>query len=288
MTNEIASLRDMVNQQKDLITDMKLTMRGILAQPSCKCTSRCNIQTPETKSESAMPQNLPPKTARNKQHNRPTSNRGNESTQTQRNQNRVDKNTLIIGDLIIRDIKDRGLKNTEVKCIRGRINHIKDSIVAEVSCSSFETVVLHVGTNNCHSDESFSNSIHQYEDLVSHIKTESPTTDIIISTVCPRVDDQRSQNRVNALNNGLKQIAKTHQCKVIDNDETFLLRNGSVVQSNLNRGGLHLSWTGTRLLLRNIESVHQVLKNPLRNGTTTGYKTRSDGRKTVQCNERQT
>ncbi|XP_071963312.1 uncharacterized protein [Antedon mediterranea] len=269
MTNDLGTLKTIVNQQKEMITELRLTVRSILVQPTCKCALNCNKEVASTtKATSNLSSNNNGSPSSTKRNDRPTSN------ESPSNENTANK-TLLIGDSIIRDIKERGLNNTKVECIRrGKIKDVKQSLADNTISKSFKSIILHVGTNYCASDETFSNSINEYDSLVKQIKTDSPQTKMVISTVCPRSDDTRNPERVNSLNCGLKKIANTYKCQIIDNDDTFMLRNGSAAKANTNKGGLHLSYHGTRLLLGNIEGVHKILKSPL--GSASSLKRTND------------
>lgn len=165
---------------------------------------------------------------------------------------------LIIGDSIIRDIHERGLNNTSVKCIRGgKVKDIKDELDSR-DIQEYSAVILHVGTNNCTSEDKYRDGVSQYRELVEGIKSREPATKLVLSTICPRDDSDRSQRRVVRFNKEIRKIAEDYSCEIVDNDANFIERDGPNT-AYLNSRGLHLSSKGTRKLLWNINNMHNII-----------------------------
>lgn len=173
--------------------------------------------------------------------------------------------TLIIGDSIIKDIHEAGLDNTTVQCLRGaRITDIEESL-QNMKPETFSTIIIHGGTNDCTTDDNIEVAAKSYTDMIDSIHESAPATTVYISTICPRTDNAKHQERVDKLNKNLKEIADKASCGVIDNDTNFRLRNDQPDSNSLNRSGLHLSKSGTRKLVKNLNAVHAILKKPVRN-----------------------
>ena len=168
--------------------------------------------------------------------------------------------TLLVGDSIIKGIQERGLQSTTVKCIRGaKVKNIKDNL-KDTDIKHYETIMVHVGTNDCSSDAEQKDATKEFKTMVEYIKTENPTTKIIISSVCPRADNADNNQRGRRLNDDLKSLARDELCSYVDNDGNFLRHNGTIDETNLNNYKLHLSSIGTRNLLGNLSGAHAILK----------------------------
>ena len=62
----------------------------------------------------------------------------------------------------------------------------------------------------------------------------------------------------------LKQTAAANaNCMVVDNDKVFVKDDGSIDKNAFKYRSIHLSKSGTKTLLRNINNCHQISKNPL-------------------------
>ncbi|XP_033095621.1 uncharacterized protein LOC117100157 [Anneissia japonica] len=172
------------------------------------------------------------------------------------------KRTLLIGDSIIKHINEKGLLNTKVKCIPGaKINDISKSIM-EAGPENFEAIVIHGGTNDCSLDDAhLQQATANFTSLIKEVKTKAPHTKLVISTVCPRADNEVFQHRVDQLNFHLKEVASTDEtkCAIADNDLSFKLSNNKCEMSTLNRSKLHLSNHGTKRLLNNINEIHEIV-----------------------------
>lgn len=168
--------------------------------------------------------------------------------------------TLLIGDSIIKDINEAGLENATVKCIRGAKT---SDIAAEIKTpETYEAVIIHSGTNDCTNDDDVQQAQTTFNNMIKDIRVKAPDTQILISTVCPRNDDDGiHQERVDRLNQHIKNVVgKTDKCEVIDNDGNFKLRNNDADEHALNGSKLHLSKQGTRKLLGNLNSKRKIVK----------------------------
>lgn len=168
------------------------------------------------------------------------------------------RQNLIIGDSIVRDIHERGLSNTSVKCIRGgKVKDIKDELDSR-DIQEYSAVIFHVGTNNCTTEDKYKDGVSQYRELVQGIKSHAPATKLVLSTICPRDDNARSQQRVVRFNKEIRKIAEDHSCEIVDNDVNFIDHDGPNT-AYLNSRGLHLSSKGTRTLLRNMNNKLNII-----------------------------
>jgi hypothetical protein len=162
--------------------------------------------------------------------------------------------TLLIGDSVIKDISEAGLEQTTVNCMRGaKIGDIASEIK---NPERYEAVIIHSGTNDCTDDQDMEPAKTEFEAMVNYIRKEAPTTNIFISTICPRTDEEgKHQSRVDNMNAHFKEIANnTELCEVIDNDSNFKMKNNEADENALNGSKLHLSKSGTKKLLRNMNA----------------------------------
>lgn len=165
--------------------------------------------------------------------------------------------TLLIGDSMIRDVNERGLIKTSVKCISGgKVRDIKEDLDKR-DFSDLDTLIVHVGTNNCSSDEDLQTGIRDFKAMLEDVHARAPTLNTIISSVCPRDDNSSKQERVLKLNAKLRNYANDNQMEYVDHDSTFLEDN-KIKRGLLTNRGLHLSKSGTRTLLGNLNRAHTM------------------------------
>jgi hypothetical protein len=172
--------------------------------------------------------------------------------------------TLLIGDSIIKDINEAGLENTKVECLRGaRIADIASEIT---DLRSYEAVIVHGGTNDCTEDKDIELAKNALKSMVDNIHDQAHHTQIYLSTIFPRTDEEgKHQNRVDNMNTYYREIAdKTEHCDIIDNDSNFKMRNNEADDNALNGSKLHLSKSGTRKLLRNLNAKRHIIKTTTR------------------------
>lgn len=168
---------------------------------------------------------------------------------------------LLIGDSMIRDIDARGLANTEVKSLSGaKVQHVRDCL-DRLDVQKYQSVIIHVATNECTSDTRLSNALDEYDEMIRDVQSRAPNTNIVVSTACPRTDDGgKHQARVDRMNIKIKDIASKRGCLLVDNDKNFTHGDKSADTSVINKRGLHLNKEGTKRLLKNIDTVSKVIK----------------------------
>lgn len=182
--------------------------------------------------------------------------------------------TLVIGDSMIKDIHENGLDKTKVKCIRGaRISTIEEQVLKE-NPKDYETVIIHVGTNDCSNNKDAENAAKCYDHMIKSVREAAPDTNVLISTVCPRTDNTAHQARVENLNADIKTIGNKYSCQIVDNDACMKMKNDEADCSSLNRSGLHLSKSGTRKLLRNINTSCSIIKKSQKSTSDTSVSQR--------------
>ncbi len=164
--------------------------------------------------------------------------------------------TLIIGDSMIKDINPRGLVSTDVHCMPGaKTLDIKEHLASQPTLP-YDTVIVHVGTN----DDDVEAAREAMKDTMTDITTKAPNATKVLSTACPRPDSDDNQTRIQNINDMIKETAaNTTNCVIVDNDETFY-KDGELDSNAYKYRSIHLSKTGTKTLLRNINACHRIIK----------------------------
>jgi lysophospholipase L1-like esterase len=163
------------------------------------------------------------------------------------------KTSLVIGDSLLRDIDQNKLQDTRVISLSG--GTLQDARrTLDQNSNVFDHIFLAIGTNDC-SRESFSEGtfIEAYKDLVQAAKQKvSDESKVCIVTIPPRMDSMSHQSNIELVNGCLASLADETNAKIINNDSTFKLADGSPNDAYLLSDQLHLSCNGTKRLVKNM------------------------------------
>lgn len=179
--------------------------------------------------------------------------------------------SLLLGDSLLRDVDQSKLKNTKViSKSGGKLSDLLKEL--ENTDSSFARIVVCGGTNDCSVEkgtefdvDKFSHDTKQIVDLATS-KVNNPL-DVVMYTIPPRLDETNYQHNIETANACIVSLAeksdesdnsadgKSNQFTVVNNNTCFKLSDGSVNDGYLCTDGLHLSWSGTRRLLKNASIV---------------------------------
>ena len=80
----------------------------------------------------------------------------------------------------------------------------------------------------------------------------APPYDVVVSSIPPRTDSTRAQQRVEELNSILQETSTTFGAQFISNDTSFRLADGLPNEGYLSADGLHLNYRGTNRLATNL------------------------------------
>lgn len=167
--------------------------------------------------------------------------------------NPIARDTLIIGDSILKGINIRGLDGTvRVKTLPGAqtgdiLQHLRSS-----DLSKYANVVLHVGGNDVASGKPHAALRANFKEITSYLRESSCST--YLCSICPRRDvDVRGANSI------IEEICQIDNVSFIDNYNSFVFGNGTMVRDNYLRDEIHLQARGTRVLLQNINSSVCIL-----------------------------
>ena len=165
------------------------------------------------------------------------------------------KNKLLIGSSIIQSVKPRGLLDTQVMTLRGaKILDVKRKMET-MDITQYESVILQVGSNNCQSSATPEDIVSNYDILLNYIHDMSPSTEIVISGLCPRMDCISTDIKLSRVNVLLQDLAYYYSLAFVDNECQFRTHNGKPNREFLVGDGLHLSQKGT---FRSSEHHQQV------------------------------
>ena len=107
-----------------------------------------------------------------------------------------------------------------------------------------DQLIIHVGTNSLRDSESPTACADEIIDLISWTKSASPETEVVLSSLTARTDEDRLANQVEEVNSILKKFCHRNQWKMI-------AHSNITAEQHLNRNGLHLNKTGTSRLASN-------------------------------------
>ena len=169
---------------------------------------------------------------------------GNEEQEkTQPEKKNTRKRVFIIGDSILNGISEYGLnKNHDVK-VRphsgATSQDIKDHIKPIIRRKP-DLIIIHAGTNDLTKG---CNTVDEMNEIIDAAKSDSPSTEVVISSLTTRRDSIGMTKKVKNLNRKLKDACDKHQIKMID--------NSNLDAECLSANNLHLNPRGNSLLARN-------------------------------------
>ena len=160
---------------------------------------------------------------------------------------------LVIGSSVLRDLDATTLQSTTIDCIRGgKIPDIHQRIKNKTN--KYSSVSIIVGGNDCAAAVDASpvdELLHNYKCLVDDAKSLSD--DIRVATILPRDDCQETTDRIDALNAGLVEMCASSGLALVNNDDSFKLKDGSINDGYFLRDGTHPTKCGTNRLAKNLK-----------------------------------
>lgn len=157
--------------------------------------------------------------------------------------------SLLLGDSILRDVDANRLPGTSVVYRGGAcINDARQQLMKDGR--QYDTVVLHVGTNDLPGCLEADDVISDYRELVEEAKTVA--NNVVLSSVCPRSDFPDLMDKLDAVNAGLLDLSDGLDCVFVDHNNHFRTRDGGINDAVLHDDGLHLSRYGTNKLISHL------------------------------------
>ena len=154
-----------------------------------------------------------------------------------------DKRTLVIGDSMVKNIDQQKIQRAAgdqsvVHSYSGaKVDQIMTKIKNGIMKDQFETVILHVGTNDL---------VHKDPELVATkmdrliTETKSKARKVAVSSVVKRYDGRVAASSITHFNNLVSNLCSQHNIVFLNNDH--------IGKSLLNRSDLHLNQSGDRAL----------------------------------------
>ena len=154
------------------------------------------------------------------------------------------KKVLVIGDSMVKHIdrvkieRAAGCQSVVHSYSGARVEQISSKIKEYWSeGEQYDTVLLHVGTNNLASEEP-EEVASKMDGLIKDLKDHAKK--IAISSVIKRYDNRVPASKITRFNNVVKNLCMKHNTIFLDNDH--------IDRSLLNRSNLHLNQQGDRVL----------------------------------------
>ena len=156
-------------------------------------------------------------------------------------------NVVIAGDSIIEHINAHKLSKADTKVrvssFPGCTTLDMDDYIKPILRRKPDKLILHVGTNSLKGRETSSRCAQEIKTLTETISKSLPYTELAISSLITRSDDETMKNKVCQVNTELKQLCQQKNWKFID--------NANITVNELNRSKIHLNKTGTKILATN-------------------------------------
>ena len=163
------------------------------------------------------------------------------------------KPTLLIGDSLIRNFDENKLENSLVRSMSGAtIGDVHDE--PSTDDKLYTKIFVCAGTNDCSKSEMDIEVVNENVSTllqVAQAKVAAPN-DVVVSSIPPRTDSTRAQQRVEELNSIIQETSITFGAKFISNDTSFRLADGLPNDGYLSADGLHLNYRGTNRLATNL------------------------------------
>ena len=156
-------------------------------------------------------------------------------------------NVVIAGDSMIKHINAHRLSkaNTKVRVstFPGSTTLDMNDYIKPILRKKPDKLILHIGTNSLKGRETPSHCAEEIKTLTETISKSLPHTELAISSLITRLDDESLTNKVSQVNIKLKQFCQQKNWKFID--------NANITLNELNRSKIHLYKTGTKTLASN-------------------------------------
>ena len=160
---------------------------------------------------------------------------------------------LVLTDSVLGYVDSRKLVNTDFTAVPGaKISNVKEMITNKHHGSSYDSITLHVATNDLNALEDatkLDDVIEEYKSLINETKTL--TERIIVSSVCPRLDT--TGELVQPFNAALEALCDDTECTFINNTSSFTLADGTPNDGYIWQKGPHLTRPGVNRLIQNLK-----------------------------------
>ena len=159
------------------------------------------------------------------------------------------RSTTILGDSLVKDIKSFKMKKALpsgdklfIKTFPGATTSDMDDYVKPTLKYKPNMIILNTGTNDLRSNKTAEEISDEIINLGLKVKTKE--TEVCISGIVSRNDDERLNEKGSKVNNLLNVKCARHDLAFLDNSNIL-------PRKHLNASGLHLNFRGTLLLANN-------------------------------------
>ena len=214
-----------------------------------KTTSKGRPTHHRNRKESNMdPRNTADTNKRTHHRNRKESNmdpRNTADTNKRRNQEKQEKAVLVIGDSMVKHIDGnkiaRAARNKAIShsYSGATVNQISAKFDDQTEKSQYDTIILHVGTNDLVHEES-EKVAADMDNLIN--KAKGHTNKVAVSGAIKRYDGKVNNRKIDYYNKLVHDLCSKHKITYID--------NSYIEKSLLNRSNLHLNRDGDKALGR--------------------------------------
>jgi hypothetical protein len=125
-------------------------------------------------------------------------------------------------------------------------------LITDRSKSSYEKETLVIGATDCEGGEPIQQLSTKVLQLVHQAKAIAPLGEVCVSSVLPRLKDQKTQSRIEEMNSAIEDICNSTNTTFIENDPSFRLGDGEVNEGFLQEDGTSLNKAGCNKLLKNL------------------------------------
>ena len=130
-------------------------------------------------------------------------------------------------------------------------------VLSDQSSQSYGKITLVIGANDCDGESSISNMSHKLTTALQLAKTLVKKGDVKVSSILPRLNNTKVQNRIDEMNSAAESICKELNIEFIPNI-SFRLGDGEINDGFLTNDGKHLNQAGCSHLVKNLQLQHQV------------------------------
>ena len=167
------------------------------------------------------------------------------------------KKVLLIGDSIISPVNPRGLKKEVFKhSISGaKIDHIFDQSNI-FNMNQFSDIIIFVGGNDASSGTDIEYFQELYEQVILNIKKDNESCQIYLCNMSPRRDADTVE-----VNEAIHSLCQDHNLTMVDINKAFHDKRGKVIERYYDDDLIHLSTSGTKRLLGEIEEIINIVES---------------------------
>ena len=146
------------------------------------------------------------------------------------------------------------LIDTEVGSVSG--GKVSDVLnIVRNSNSNVDQLITLVGSNDCAEPSREPGTVQDimstYDEPITIAKTK--VRNVAVSSICPRLNADKAQECIDALNAGLQELCTARDCDFINQSASFQLGDGSVNDGYFTNDGVHLNRQGTNRIAKNLK-----------------------------------